>query len=273
MALQYDIFRELFGTAEYTVPATEESEPRDLLSRNYFITKATGVVKFYDPKVTGGRTGEISTSDRSLACTAQSGDLQLMSIVMGAEGILEADGYSLYKTGNFEETETLLNYGFHNFSVSQILLDSQSVAQFPVINGENHVVGKPVNTVYSALPNDTKREYLVWKYIQSDSQLAAPLYVGDSVGTVQVWYGTTCLAQSDLVAMNSSAVSERSQNVESVQPEKETGVNTQNLLTVLGIIFACILAAVLLFVVSRVIRGAMIRARRRRRRRNRRRSH
>lgn len=270
-AMEYDSFRAAFGAGTYTVPATSASEARELISNNYFISKASGVVKFYDSKVTGGRSGAVSTTDRSLAVTAQSGDLQLMSIVLGAEGILEEDGYSLYKTGNFEETETLLAYGFNNFEVSQILYEGRSVAQFPVENGENQVVGRPVDTVYSALPAGTTAARLVWKYLQTEDSLSAPVGIGTKVGTVQVWYGTTCLAQSDMVTMNASKVAAQVQSSgNETGSEAEAGIAL--ILKILGVIFAVLIVLILVLIAVRLIRASVIRARRRRRRRNRRRS-
>ena len=272
-ALEYEEFRDAFGATNYTVPANELSEARNLITTNYFMSKESNVVKFYDSRVTGGKSGAINNADRSMACTAESGDMQLMSIVMSAKGTEAEDGYTLNYLGNFEETMELLDWGFQYFMVSQILYEGKSVAQFPVANGENQVVGRPIQTVYSALPYGATVDNLVWKYLQPNTVLTAPIQTGDTIGTVQVWYGSICLAQSDMVAMNPAKVSTNAGDVSTdstVTGENESGLGW--FLKILGMIFAVIVVVAIIFIVLRLVRGAVIRARRRRRRKNRRRS-
>ncbi len=268
-ALEYEEFREAFGAATYTVEAEDADDTRYLVTGNYFISRDSGVVKFYDTRVTGGRTGAISTKDRSMATTAVSGDMELMSIVMGAEGTLESDGYSLHYLGNFEETMDLLDWGFRNFTVAQILHEGKSIAQFPVTDGQNHVVGRPIQTVYSALPYGASAEHLSWRYDQSSAGLTAPVAEGARIGTVQVWYGGVCLAQSDMVSMNPSLV----RTAEDDQPgEADAEGGLSWFLTILGMIFAVVIGLVLILIVLRLVRRWLRRLRRRRRMKNRRRS-
>ncbi|MBQ9167598.1 MAG: D-alanyl-D-alanine carboxypeptidase [Oscillospiraceae bacterium] len=272
-ALKYEEFREAFSATGYIVPANELSEARNLITTNYFMSKESGVVKFYDSRVTGGKSGAVSNSDRSMACTAESGDMQLMSIVMGAKGTEAEDGYTLDYFGNFEETMELLDWGFQYFMVSQILYEGKSVAQFPVTNGENQVVGRPIKTVYSALPYGSTVDHLVWKYLQQNDGLTAPVKKDDAIGTVQVWYGSICLAQSDMVAMNPAKESTNAGDVSTnpaVIGENESGLGW--FLKILGMIFAVIVVVAIIFIALRLVRGAVIHTRRRRRRKNRRRS-
>lgn len=269
-ALQYDAFREVFGAVSYTVPETNCSQARYLVTTNYFMSTDRGVVKFRDSRFTGGKSGAISnTTDRSIACTAESGDLNLLCIVMGAEGTLEEDGYSLKRLGNFEEAAELMNYGFQNFMVSQILYEGKSVTQFPVTNGENQIVSRPVETVYSALPFGTTAEHLTWRYLRPNGELTAPVEKDDPVGTVQVWFGAVCLAQSDMVSMNGSVVYDKLPGTETLTGD--TG-NGGQFLKILGIVFIVLLGLAVVYLGVKFIRAAIIRARRRRRRKNRRRS-
>lgn len=269
-AVKYEAFRNAFGAEEYIIPANDISEERHLITTNYFAF-ADNVVKFNDKRVTGGKSGAINTSDRSLVVTAQEGSLNLMSVVMSAEGVLEEDGYTLKVTGNFEETSELLQFGFDNYSVSQILYSGKSVAQFPVTGGENHVVGRPEQSVFSALPWGTTEDKLTWRYLQAQTGLEAPVIAGQSIGTVQVWYANLCLAQSDMVAMNSSKLEQNPFDDQS--GDGDAGLSGLGMvLQILGVIFGIVIGLAFLFVVVNLIRRAAVRARRKRRRRNRRRS-
>jgi len=269
-AVKHEAFRNAFGAEEYIIPANDISEERHLITTNYFAF-ADNVVKFNDKRVTGGKSGAINTSDRSLVVTAQEGSLNLMSVVMSAKGVLEDDGYTLKITGNFEETADLLDFGFQNYSVAQILYSGKSVAQFPVSNGENHVVGRPEKTVFSAVPWGTTEDKLTWRYLQNQTILEAPVMAGQIIGTVQVWYANLCLAQSDMVSMNASKLEQNP--MDSLQEDPDMGLSGLGLIfQVLGVIFGIVMGIAFLFVMINLIRRAVIRARRKRRRRNRRRT-
>lgn len=270
-ALEYEEFRKAFGTTVYVLPATELETARTFMTNNYFLTRDNGgVVKFYDTRVTGGKSAATDTSDRSLVCTAKSGDLNLMTIVMGAVGILEPDGYSLAHMGNFEETQELLEFGMNHFTVAQVIADGKAVTQFQVANGESQIVAKPVQGSFSALPAGVTAEQLTWRYSNAGQALTAPLEAGAPLGNMQVWYGGTCLAQSDLVSMNPVRVADASL-VPVVDDETESNV-AGTVLKTLGIVLLGVVVLVLLWFGLRIIRSAMIRMRRRRRRINRQRS-
>ncbi len=270
-AIQSEQFREIFGAATYTIPATNLSEARNLKTTNYFISRDV-VQKFYDSRVTGGKSGAASTEDRSIAFTAESGSVKLLGIVMGAKGETEEDGYSLKHHGNFEEATELMNYGFDHYTTAQILFEGKSIAQFPVENGANDVVGRPASSAFSALPAGTTVADLSWQYVLAED-LTAPVAAGDVIGAVQVWCGSVCVAQSEMISMNRAAVA-----VPNAEQPGKTDVTAPvdsgfvTVLKVLGIILGAVLVIGLLLFGLNMIRTAVLRARRRRRRKNRRRS-
>lgn len=265
-ALKNEQFREVFGATSYTIGETEKSESRYLITSNYFMSKESNVTKFFDARVTGGRTGSISTENRSMACTAESGDLNLMSIVLGAEGVLESDGYSFAYTGNFEEAMNLLDWGFRYFSVNQILNSSVSVAQFPVSGGTDQIVARPGESMASAVPYGTTADYLTWHYQLDEAELTAPVEENQKIGTAQVWFGSICLVQADLIAMNGSAVSVKEDASQQSYGKPETDTSGLAIFFQgLGIVFGAIVVILIILIGIRFIRGALIRNRRRRR--------
>lgn len=271
-AVKSETFCQVFGAKNYTIPATNLSEERMLKTTNYFISNQS-VQKFYDSRVTGGKSGAASTEDRSVVFTAESGELKLLGVVMGAVGKTAADGYSLTHHGNFEEATELLNYGCDSFATAQILFSGKSVAQFPVENGANDVVGRPVSSAFSALPAGATVSDLSWQYVLKDS-LEAPVKKDTVIGAVQVWCGDVCVAQSDMVSMNgatlSTAASEQLAQQNPAQEEENDGFT--QFLMVIGILVgaALILGALLMMVLW--ARAAAAEARRRKRRQSRQRS-
>lgn len=267
-ALKNEEFAAAFSAPTYTIAANGVSEERTLKTTNYFIS--TDVVKkFYDARVTGGKSGAVNINDRSLVVTAESGGVQLLGIVMGAKGETEEDGYSMKWYGNFEEMEELIHYGFDGFKAAQILSSDRSTEQFSVVGGANDVVGRPLSDGFSALPSSVGTGDLSWRYTL-DNTLTAPITAGERIGTVQVWYGNVCIAQSDMVAMNSSKLKTAAQTTDTTK--KDTDGSMLAFLKTLGIIFAALVILFGLYYLYNLIRRSIIRRRRNKRRRSRRRS-
>ena len=269
-ALEDPEFKMLFTAESYTVPKTNKSEPREVYTSNHMMSKAT-IKKYYDERVTGGKTGATDEAGRCLAATAQGKGMELLTIVMGAEATYEADGLSLRTFGSFEETKILLDYTFEQFEYRQLFFEGQTVSQFPVEGGTNSVVLEPKAAASTVLPVNLDISKLTWIYPESVGTLIAPVEKGQKISSAQVWYGSKCLAQVDLVAAHSVPV----WKAPAVFVPQDNSEGTMNWKTI-GIIFAVVLGAAVVAVavvfLRRGIRSAMIHNRRRRRRINRRRS-
>ena len=269
VALENDQFRAMFTAESYTVPATNKSDARQVQTSNNMMIKGN---KFYDARVTGGKTGSTNQAGRCLVVTAEANGMNLLGIVMGAVPTYQQEGIILDYHGNFEEMKALLNYGCNGFEYRQVFYENQALTQYPVSGGANHVVTCPVSELSTVLPVGLDESQLVPKYKLETDLLNAPVEKGQVIGVVQMWYGNVCLAQTEMVAMNAVSV-----YVAPVFPDAtESEAADLTFLTILCWIAGILLGAALLFVVVLLIlRGvsmAKMRARQRRRRRNRRRS-
>lgn len=199
-ALQNELFVELFSAEKYSVAATNKSEAREVVTTNYLMSKET-VRNQFDERVTGGKTGALSTTDRSLICTAESGTQKYLTVVMSAQGTVTANGLSVKTFGSFEETRALLDHGFTTYSQRQLLHENQVMGQFSVSGGENDVIAHPADAVVAMLPNDAVTLDVSYRCAVPEQGLSAPLKKGDIIGTVEVWFRGLCVGHSDLVAM------------------------------------------------------------------------
>lgn len=200
-ALENEFFVELFGVVEYTVPATNKSPERKLVTTNHLMSKAT-VRDQFDDRFTGGKTGALSTTDRSLISTAEHNGLRYLAVVMSAKGTVTSNGLSVKTFGSFEETRALLDYGFGKYAVRQMLDTTQIMEQFPVVGGENDVVGRPAEAVKVTLPTDANPMDVSYKCVPLLGGVKAPIQKGQVIGTVEVWFRDMCVGQSDLLAMH-----------------------------------------------------------------------
>lgn len=270
IALEDPEFKMLFSAESYTVPKTNKSEPRQVYTSNYMMSNVS-IKKYYDQRVTGGKTGATDEAGRCLAATAQGKGMELLTIVMGAKATYEADGLSLKTFGSFEETKVLLDYTLENFEHRQLYIEGQTVSQFPVEGGTNSVVVTPEKPASTVLPIHLDTTKLTWIYPDAAGTLTAPVKKGQKISSVQVWYGSKCLAQINLVAAHEVPVW-KAPAVYVPQAKEENMLEWKTVGTVLVILFAGAMVVVAMIFIRRGILSAMLRSRRRRRRINRRRS-
>lgn len=268
-ALENEIFRTIFETEVYTIPATNKSEERRIVTTNYMMSKDY-TSKYFDSRVTGGKTGSTNEAGRCLAVTAEIGNMDLIGIVMGAVPTYEEEGIVLKTFGSYEEMDVLLDHAEAKYQCRQIFYKNQTFSQYPVVDGANNVVTTPETIMSVVLPTSLKKEELRWVYGDVPSSIKAPVSQGQLICNVQVWYGDICVAQSDLVAQNAVDVW-----VAPTEPDRSASRREDGDGTIIAIIFAVLLGIVVLAVallfVWRWVQRAMARSRRRRRRRNRRR--
>ncbi len=266
--LENELFRQMFETAEYTIPATNMTEERVIQTTNSMML--TG--KYRDSRVTGGKTGSTDAAGRCVTVTAQVGDLDLVGIVMGAKATYSSDGSVLTLNHSFVEMGELLDHVQENYECRQLYYQGQVISQYAVENGSNNVVTQPVSDGYCVLPKGITAEELTWKYAQTVSGLTAPVKMGQAITDLEVWYGDVCLASTKLVAMNGVSVYKPYEEPKDATDRKQEQQHGEFLAWVLGIVLGVVIAALAGMFLLRLVRVAVIRARIKRRRRNRRRN-
>lgn len=197
-ALENEIFKKVFSTAKYTVPATNKSAARELVTSNNMMRANNK--DYYDPRVTGGRTGSGLLTERSLICTAQQSGSDYLVLVMGATAIVSEDGFVVERFGSFEETRELLNFAFDGYEVFNVLRKDHVIAQIPVSGAENHVPVGPSEDMFVALPKIAMFQELDYRF-RKDLDISMPVKKGYSVGTMEVWYQSVCVARCEMLAM------------------------------------------------------------------------
>lgn len=262
-------FRELFCAKNYEVPATNKSDERNLKSLNYLIEE-TLVPKYNYDGVTGGIAHYSSASGASLVCTAEDNGLSLTVVVLGCRRTFAANGWTVTYYGNYEEIWDLLDFAFNNYKICRLLHDGQSMSQFTVADGENHVVGQTHTAMDAILPKEAKLDNLILKYSVANGGLTAPITLDQQIATLQIWYRTSCIAETELYAM--SSVRSLSKSDLEIQGSTRDDSNLTGLLSFLGSAALVILVLFVIYLVINNVRRAVAMNRRRRRRKNRRRS-
>ena len=134
------------------------------------------LVRFYKG-TTGLKTGTTSVAKYCLSATAEREGLSLVAVVMAGET----------STDRFEGAKKLLDFGFANFSFSQIGADLKET-EIPVLKGEKKTLKIKATEELSLLAqksakNDIKRE------TEWNKNITAPIKKGQTVGYVNIYNG------------------------------------------------------------------------------------
>lgn len=265
-ALKQENFVALFSAVEYTVPASETTVERKVVTTNYMMSDAS-VRDQLDSRITGGKTGALTTTDRSLISTAEQEGQRYLAVVMSAKGSMTSSGSSVRTFGNFNETKLLLDHAFTQYGKCQLLSENKVMAQFSVAGGENDLAVTSRQAISALMPKDMQADLVTFRCEEPAGGLSAPVAKGDIVGTIQLWYDNICVAQSDLVAMHD--VKEIGTSSVTIQPQKEerSGILQSPIMVCLLVIFGAVILVVLVATCIRAVNMAQHRKRRKRRRR------
>lgn len=270
-ALKYPKFVEIFGTPNYTLPATNKSDFRYFVTTNYLISDE--VYLFYkDNRVTGGRTGTMSNGDYCLAVTASIGGGTYIAVSIGTEEYFDVSGTRPLSHGSYFDTDQLLNMASRS-SLVRVVDPEQIVDQLPVQGGDHHLVIGSNEVVSCVLPPEYSWNMITMRTEMVNSTLSAPIKAGTKVADVQFWYGSICIAETELYSMIDVPLSTKvSQQTGDGSGDGFDAGALSTALMVLGVIFALILVLFGGLFLVRTVRIAMRNARSKKRRQDRRRS-
>ncbi len=143
-----------------------------------------------DPSVDGLKTGHTNEAGYCLVASAKRNDMRLISVVMGTNST----------KARKNDTAALLNYGFHFYQTQTAFEPMTELAKPRIWKGEQDYV--PVgllDKVVLTLPRG-KHDELVTD-VTLDSEIVAPLAVGDAVGMVTVTLDGETKFQAPAVAL------------------------------------------------------------------------
>jgi D-alanyl-D-alanine carboxypeptidase len=266
-ALENEVFRQMFKATSYEVPATNKSEARSIKTTNNMMLKEKS--KYYDERVTGGKTGATDIAGRCLAVTAQVNGMEVIAIVMGAEPKYTEDKLSVIRYGSFEEMAELLDFTAAGFEFGQLFYDGQVIHRFPVSGGECDVAVGPKDSINCVIPKELVFEEMTWDVV-ANTTLTAPVSQGDVVARLDVWYNEICIASTDLVALHKVAPYEAFREPQGNSPQEQEDRHGAVIAMVFGGIAAVIILGVVGLVAYRMIQVAVVKAKIRRRRMKRR---
>lgn len=192
--MKNETFRNYVSTTSYTLPATNQYPMPDRIcvTTNDMIRPAS---KYYNENVIGIKTGYTSEAKNCLISAAQKNNIELICVVLQAG----TNGQGLSE--RYLDTNALFDYGFEDFSFSNIVEQNSIIQTIDIENGNKDTKNVDLiakETLSAYLNIHTNLENLSPK-ITLQENLEAPIPAGTSLGTVtytidDISYSTELLA-------------------------------------------------------------------------------
>ena len=123
--MQNEMFRSFVSMPTCTISATAMYEERYFRNTNEMLNSKS---EYYNENVIGIKTGYTSQAKNCLISGYKKGDIELISVVLGAPASVGDTGSS----GKYTDTQTLFNHGINNFSYKNIGVAGQVITQIEV---------------------------------------------------------------------------------------------------------------------------------------------
>ena len=150
------------------------------------------LVRFYEG-TTGLKTGTTSTAKYCLSTTAQRDGLELVAVIMAGDT----------SNDRFEGAKKLLDYGFANYSFTEIRPELEE-SQTAVRKGEKKYVKVTADdTVNLLLPKSAKNS--ISRTVEWSKDLTAPIAKGQTVGYVNIYNGEDNIGRIEIKAAENVA--------------------------------------------------------------------
>jgi len=195
-AARHSIICDIVRLQEFEAPIYTTPSEHVLKSTNKLLTEG----KYYYQYATGMKTGYTDAAKYCLVASAEKNGVKLISVVMGAESVLDTDGSTL--TRSFSESKKLLEWGFDNFSYRTVISPSDLIAEVPVAMGDgaDSVLLRPLSSLTLFLDNDVDASEFTCEVSLYNDELVAPIEADSVLGEVSVMRGGHVCGVLKLVA-------------------------------------------------------------------------
>ena len=153
------------------------------------LSNTNKLIRYY-VGATGLKTGFTNRSMYCLSATAERDGVEYIAVIMHGETSAQ----------RFEDAKTLLSYGFANYTLADTS-PSEILPPIPVILGEQKTVQPIAYDMQKILVPKADAESIHCE-IELCSEIPAPVYEGDILGTATVYRGDEVIYTYDLKAAN-----------------------------------------------------------------------
>lgn len=187
-AIKNDEFLKIESNTSYVIPATNKNAETHPISNRHKMLFPLNAV--YYEGVLGGKTGYVDQSGSTLVTFAKRNGMTLICVVM------KSNGANIYN-----DTRTLLDYGFNNFSLSNI---SETETKFTFNNNsKNSYLDTVFDSDDTLISLDETGNVILPKDVTIDQCTSTILYTEETQDNifahVNYYYNDICVGGTDLL--------------------------------------------------------------------------
>lgn len=184
-AMQNETFRTLVKTTSYKLPITNKYESEDRL---FTTTNSLLIVNnndradnYYYKYATGIKTGFTTPAKNCLIASANKGDLELLTVVLGAgqndQGLSE----------RYVDTINLFEYGYDTYSLKEVIKAGGIVQTANIRNAtrDTKKLDAVVKNDISVLIKNENKDTALLPEVHINENLKAPIKKGDVIGNIK----------------------------------------------------------------------------------------
>ena len=202
-AMQNETFRTLVSTTSYKLPTTNKYEKEDRLFTTtnalLMVSNNTRADNYYYKYATGLKTGFTTPAKNCLIASASKGNLELLTVVLGAgqnnEGL----------SNRYLDTINLFEYGYDNYALREVIKSGGVVQTVNVSNAtrDTKKLDAVVQNDISVLIKASDKNNALLPQVHINEDLKAPIKQGDVIGTVtytveEIEYTENLIANNDV---------------------------------------------------------------------------
>jgi len=200
-ALTHPLIVKIANTVNYTIPATNMSKERKLLTTNYLLHTETP--HYYYEYAQGLKTGSTDAAGHCLVSSATKNGMQVVGVILGASAIQIESGQ--FRTESFTESKRMYEWFFENFEYRDVLKSSELIDSVPVKLGKSasEVIVHPETGLRKIMPKDADISSVTSRQITldvPDDGIVAPIARGEKLGEISIIYNGKRYGPFPLVA-------------------------------------------------------------------------
>ncbi len=197
MAVKNKDFAEIWGTVEYTLPATNlVKDPRVLYNKAKIVHKKS---QYYYENIVGAKTGFHDQAMNTIVCCAEKDGVKLIAVVM------KAAGYDV----SYTDAKKMFEYGFTQCKKKKLYDGSDYTAIVSAVqtyNGKEYPMGEIQVGVEGSFEKNVPKlvdakDITVTPILDEKKEL--PVVSGDKLGEMKIEYKDIELGKMDIVAKTS----------------------------------------------------------------------
>lgn len=183
--MQNETFRTIVSTTSYKLPITNKYEKEDRLFTTtnalLMVNNNTRSDNYYYKYATGVKTGFTTPAKNCLIASANKGNLELLTVVLGAGQ--NDDGLS----SRYLDTINLFEYGYDNYTLREVIKTGGVIQTTNVKNAtrDTKKLDAVVANDISVLIKISEKDCTLLPEVYLNENLKAPIKKGDIIGTVK----------------------------------------------------------------------------------------